>query len=233
MSGPRDTPDDPDEVTLWAGRLRAWPVAPEAGEHDDTVRVERTPVGRRGSTAAADPGPPGDDTAHSAGRRRVDAPGVEPADEDTAPSAARSEAGVADIEPIDDDTVLSGARAPLAVADEERDDDGTPGDTATVRRARGAAPGGATRAADARDEDAAERASRTPEIGRTETYAPRADGVVRVTRTPPPSRHPDAADAATVRRRSQRGQGVRVLVVAVSLVVLAAAAVAAFVLLIG
>lgn len=35
MSGPFDRPDDPDEVTLWAGRLRAWPANPPAPDDDD------------------------------------------------------------------------------------------------------------------------------------------------------------------------------------------------------
>lgn len=40
MSGPYDRPDDPDEVTLWSGRLRPWPEAPvpEGDLDDETVR---------------------------------------------------------------------------------------------------------------------------------------------------------------------------------------------------
>lgn len=40
MSGPYDRPDDPDEVTLWSGRLRPWPAAPvpEGDVDDETVR---------------------------------------------------------------------------------------------------------------------------------------------------------------------------------------------------
>ncbi|MBD8207639.1 hypothetical protein IFU08_03345 [Microbacterium sp. CFBP 8790] len=40
MSGPYDRPDDPDEVTLWSGRLRPWPAAPvpEGDLDDETVR---------------------------------------------------------------------------------------------------------------------------------------------------------------------------------------------------
>ncbi len=37
MSGPFDRPDDPDEVTLWAGRLRAWPANPPAPADDDAT----------------------------------------------------------------------------------------------------------------------------------------------------------------------------------------------------
>ena len=43
MSGPYDVPEDPDDVTLWAGRLRAWPTRPsapaDADEIDDDTAV--------------------------------------------------------------------------------------------------------------------------------------------------------------------------------------------------
>ncbi|PNW09863.1 hypothetical protein C1632_05550 [Microbacterium testaceum] len=44
MSGPYDRADDPEEVTLWAGRLRAWPTPPAAG--DDEI-VDETILSRR------------------------------------------------------------------------------------------------------------------------------------------------------------------------------------------
>lgn len=77
MSGPYDVPDDPDEVTLWAGRLRAWPTRPSApvdadeidedtavsarlAAGEDTVRVARdAPVG---DTVRVVRDAPGDDT---------------------------------------------------------------------------------------------------------------------------------------------------------------------------
>ena len=48
MSGPYDVPDDPDEVTLWAGRLRAWPTRPsapvDAEEIDEDTAVSARPA---------------------------------------------------------------------------------------------------------------------------------------------------------------------------------------------
>ena len=58
MSGPYDRPDDPEDVTLWAGRLRPWPASPVSspagddeepdGDADATV-IARRGVGRRGT----------------------------------------------------------------------------------------------------------------------------------------------------------------------------------------
>lgn len=44
MNGPDEHDDGPDDVTLWSGRLRAWPVAPGVDESadDDTVSTRRT-----------------------------------------------------------------------------------------------------------------------------------------------------------------------------------------------
>lgn len=45
MNGFSDRPDDPDDVTIWAGRLRSWPANPPAAcdePDDDTVRSDRT-----------------------------------------------------------------------------------------------------------------------------------------------------------------------------------------------
>lgn len=52
MSGPFDRADDPDEVTLWAGRLRPWPANPPAAADG-------------GSPAAADADDPDDATVRS------------------------------------------------------------------------------------------------------------------------------------------------------------------------
>lgn len=49
MSGPHDSADDPDEVTLWAGRLRPWPAAPrQAGTDDGDVDEDTVRSPRRG-----------------------------------------------------------------------------------------------------------------------------------------------------------------------------------------
>ncbi len=55
MSGPYDRPDDPDEVTLWAGRLRSWPT-PAPAEDDELA--DETVLSRRDT--------PDDDTVRSA-----------------------------------------------------------------------------------------------------------------------------------------------------------------------
>lgn len=47
MSGPYDHPDDPDEVTLWAGRLRSWPTPPPVEEDDEVA--DETVLSRRDS----------------------------------------------------------------------------------------------------------------------------------------------------------------------------------------
>lgn len=56
MSSPGGDDDDLDEVTLWAGRLRAWPTAPQAdAEGDETVRSARRAVAAdRRKSAEAD-----------------------------------------------------------------------------------------------------------------------------------------------------------------------------------
>ncbi|MDQ1112690.1 hypothetical protein QE418_002138 [Microbacterium testaceum] len=41
MSGPYDRAEDPDEVTLWAGRLRAWPTPPAVEDDDETILTRR------------------------------------------------------------------------------------------------------------------------------------------------------------------------------------------------
>lgn len=56
MNGPDEHDDGPDDVTLWSGRLRAWPVAPGVDESadDDTVSTRRTTsVGGAASSPAA------------------------------------------------------------------------------------------------------------------------------------------------------------------------------------
>ncbi|PZO55739.1 MAG: hypothetical protein DI639_17815 [Leifsonia xyli] len=60
MSGPFDVPDDPDDVTLWAGRLRAWPTPPvESAATDDPDDVDD-------DTAISPRNAPADDTVRVA-----------------------------------------------------------------------------------------------------------------------------------------------------------------------
>jgi len=51
VSGPYDKPDDPEDVTLWAGRLRPWPAPTAPSTTDDDVRDgidDATVIARRG-----------------------------------------------------------------------------------------------------------------------------------------------------------------------------------------
>lgn len=266
MSGPHDRPDDPDEVTLWAGRLRAWPTPPANDDaaavevDDDTVRVH--PAGPDAEPDA--------DTVLSRRARAADDTVVSTTDDDgigtTAPRrAARPSAAAPD---LDDETI----RRPATAAVPDLDD-------ATLRRApaevEGLDVGDATRrrpgpetagidedtrprAAPARgDDDTAagsrrsrreaaarpapseaplppvvSREARVPAALRSDVYAPRTDGPVRVERALPVPRA-SATDAAVVRPRSERRGAGRVVVLAVVVVVIVAAAVVGAVVLLG
>ncbi|WP_144829783.1 hypothetical protein [Microbacterium sp. BH-3-3-3] len=126
MSGPHDRPDDPDEVTLWAGRLRAWPTPPA---HDDAAAVEVDDDTVRVHAAGPEVEPdtePDADTVLSGGARAADDTVVSTRDDDgigtTAPRrAARPSAAAPD---LDDETI----RRPASPAVPDLDD-------ATVRRA--------------------------------------------------------------------------------------------------
>lgn len=124
MSGPYDRPDDPDEVTLWSGRLRPWPAAPvpEGDLDDETVRSGGTDLDDdtvvSGRLAH-------DDTVRSA-RPEVDDDSLRSApalpDDDTVVSrSARVDPGAAasDVDPVDADDpadawTTTAPRRPLA-----------------------------------------------------------------------------------------------------------------------
>ncbi|MCJ1706328.1 hypothetical protein [Microbacterium sp. VKM Ac-2923] len=80
MSGPHGGADDPDDVTLWAGRLRPWPVSPVVdGVDDETVRSRRATPGDHGTVSPRTVEPEGDARCErSAGEagRDVDSPGT-------------------------------------------------------------------------------------------------------------------------------------------------------------
>lgn len=124
MNGPYDRPDDPDEVTLWSGRLRPWPAAPvPEGDvddetvrsggtdldddtvvsgrlaHDDTVRSARPEVDD--DTLRSAPALPDDDTVVSRSAR-ID------------PGAAASDADPADADDPADAWTTTAPRRPLA-----------------------------------------------------------------------------------------------------------------------
>lgn len=280
MSGPHDRPDDPDEVTLWAGRLRAWPTPPANDDaaavevDDDTVRVH--PAGPHAEPDA--------DTVLSRRARAADDTVVSTTDDDgigtTAPRrAARPSAAAPD---LDDETIRRPATAAVpdlddatlrrAPAEVEGLDDETirrPAPAAApdlddaTRRRSGPEPAGIDedtrpRAAPARgDDDTAagsrrsrreaaarpapseaplppvvSREARVPAALRSDVYAPRTDGPVRVERALPVPRA-SATDAAVVRPRSERRGAGRVVVLAVVVVVIVAVAVVGAVVLLG
>lgn len=69
MSDPSDRSDDPDDVTLWAGRLRSWPANPPSVEQDDdTVRS-----GSDGGRERDDHTVQDDDTVRSSAPRAAEA----------------------------------------------------------------------------------------------------------------------------------------------------------------
>ncbi|PTT18261.1 hypothetical protein DBR36_09615 [Microbacterium sp. HMWF026] len=237
MSGPYDRADDPDEVTLWAGRLRAWPTPPPAVDDVDDDTVLSRSVEPDDDTVLSRAVEPDDDTVLSAGESAAD---------DTVRSVG---------EPAADDTVLS--RAVELVEDEGED-----AETTAPRRAAPAAPDAqplddarideATRPrrrideADGGDTEAGSRRSRrqaaqpepevaalpvnaarqplTPAALARETYAPHRDHAVRVSRSPvAPVR--SERDASVVRPRRRRGAARVVTLVVVVAVVVAAAAI--------
>ena len=119
MSGPYDRPDDPDEVTLWAGRLRSWPT-PAPAEDDELA--DETVLSRRDT--------PDDDTVRSAADVPEDetfvsrrTPGeessasrVDLADEATVVlrrEATVEESSASRVELPDDATVVSRREAPV------------------------------------------------------------------------------------------------------------------------
>ena len=95
MSGPYDRPDDPDEVTLWAGRLRSWPT-PAPAEDDELA--DETVLSRRDT--------PDDDTVLSA----ADVPEDETYVSRRTPA---EESSASRVELPDDATVVSRREAPV------------------------------------------------------------------------------------------------------------------------
>lgn len=127
MSGPYDRADDPEDVTLWAGRLRPWPVSPDPsptgddegpdGDGDATV-IARRGVGRHsvGGTDDAVDGSALEDTV-IVPRERGDDTVVVRRDRAVAREGAEIDAGGHSASPasvpaaVDDDTA-PGRRAP-------------------------------------------------------------------------------------------------------------------------
>lgn len=235
MSTPGGPDDDVDDVTLWAGRLRAWPVVPTLDEGDDaTVRSARStpaaddeaseevidpvddtillrPAARRSEeppTSTADPAPERDAPERDAPER--DAP-----DEDTAPSRStgtRAERRAREADAID---AFGEAAGTDTVAHAVEVDDTTAGS-----RPRAGEP------APPRIDDAsgAVREARSPVALGREAYAPRADAPVRVARRAADPR-PSMTNAAAAHPRRTRGGARLLILLAVMAAVVAVAAV--------
>lgn len=225
MSTPGGPDDDVDDVTLWAGRLRAWPVVPTLDEGDDaTVRSAR-------STPAADDEAseevidPVDDTILlRPAARRSEAPPTSTADpaperdapdEDTAPSRStgtRAERRAREADAID---AFSEAAGTDTVAHAVEVDDTTAGS-----RPRAGEP------APPRIDDAsgAVREARSPVALGREAYGPRADAPVRVARRAADPR-PSMTNAAAAHPRRTRGGARLLILLAVMVAVVAVAGV--------
>jgi hypothetical protein len=253
VSGPYDVPDDPDDVTLWAGRLRAWPTpaaaAPGSGDDEDTA-ISARPVADD-TVRVSRPVPP-DDTM------RVDRPAPVPAPADDTvrvdrPAPADDTVQVRRATPTPADDTVRGPRerpAPESAAsllDEttapgrrrgaDAGRDAAPAETSTAetaagtRRARGRQQGPTTELPSG-DPAPRPREVRVP-AGEHELYRPRVDEAVRVTRAVPPARPDDAPDAAEVLPRTPRRSRTRAIVLAGVVVVLVATATIALFLLMG
>lgn len=230
MSTPGGPDDDVDDVTLWAGRLRAWPVVPALDEGDDaTVRSAR-PTPAADHEASEEVIDPVDDTlrVRPAARRseapptsmadpapEQDAPDEDAPDEDTAPSrptGSRAERRSREAGAID---AVSEAAGTDTVAHAVEADDTTAGS-----RPRAGEP------APPRIDDAsgAVREARSPAALGREAYAPRADAPVRVARRAADPR-PSTTDAAAAHPRRTRGGARLLILLAVMVAVVAVAAV--------
>lgn len=125
MSGPGDRPDDPDEVTLWAGRLRGWAAhnAPSTARSDDDGVDDATLR-------------PGTDRARDVAAAGPEDLPVDELDDATLRSPSRDT-----VHEPDDATILARPRGP-----EDEPDDATvvsrpaPGDEPTIAVAPARAP---------------------------------------------------------------------------------------------
>lgn len=221
MSGPYDRPDDPDEVTLWAGRLRSWPT-PAPAEDDELA--DETVLSRRDT--------PDDDTVRSAADVPEDetfvsrrTPGeessasrVDLADEATVVSRREvpvEEPSASRVDLPDDETIVSRAEVPAGEMSRSRvdlPDDATVVshrevvDDATIASppTRSALPGRAGPADDEVGTTAPRRAATPPPLDAAvpdeatrSRSTPEAEGLVPDELTRRRSSDPDPLDEAT------------------------------------
>lgn len=182
---------DADDVTIWAGRLRAWPNAPHEGQQDAP--------------------PPVDDETVLARRRAAEEPTV----------LARRASPAAPVEPgpaaeaVDDVTVPGRRR--LAASDDEPDDDTAPGSRERARPA--VVPAARVRQSEVRAAQGLpeERKARVPSSDDREIYRPRPVESEVVTRAAPTRREPqasvDVAAASASRARRDRRRALAAIVV--------------------
>ncbi|WP_295790319.1 hypothetical protein [uncultured Microbacterium sp.] len=200
MSGPDDRADDADEVTLWAGRLRAWPTPQPSGDEPDDDTVLSVPESAVDDTLMSRPADLVTDEATDA--------------ETTAPRGAAPSAPDAERLGAPGTDEATRPRRPIASGD---DADTEAGSRRSRRQAAQPEPAAPTSPTDAA------RQPRIPAALARETYAPRRDRAVRVARSPmAPVRF--ERDASAVRPRRGRGAARVATLIAVVAVVVAAAA---------
>ena len=260
MSGPYDKPDDPEDVTLWAGRLRPWPASTAPATADDgddlDVNEDTTLIARRGTARRAEVAngeAVADDTVIVPRDR---AGGAEPDDTVIVSRESQDDTvlvrrGVTTKRPgadeVEDTAPADPARrAGTVPALQAAEEDTAP--TTTSRRASSlaeplpATAPGRRRASGAHpdlgagtdvrpEEEPPARIARVPGTEAPETYGPRGDDAVRVHRTVPASRVHPGRDASLVRSKTPRRGVVGPLVIGGTTVIVLAGALAAFVLL--
>ncbi|OZD31208.1 hypothetical protein CH252_39725 [Rhodococcus sp. 06-1477-1B] len=226
MSGPDDRADDPDEVTLWAGRLRSWPVPPvvEDDVADDTILSRREAP--EDETFRSRDAAPDDATVISQREAPADATVVsqrEAPEDETIRSrnvAPDDETVISQREEPDDATVISPPAPPATlVAHDPLDDElgttaprraptvttpgagsGDPGLDETIRRGPTAAPVDADTDATLRRAPAEAAGSDLDEVTRHRPSAPAPlDEATRA--RPAPETEDDTASGSRRRRR--------------------------------
>lgn len=259
MSGPFDRADDPDEVTLWSGRLRPWPAAPVSDVDDETARTGETDLDDDTVVSRHHP----DDVTVRSARHEIDDDTVVSRSASDAPHPAPWHPAPAPFEPMDaadaadELTTTAPRRRPVPAPDVDEVTRRRPAptpevDDVTRRRPAPApevddttAPGTRARSvvapahpapnhrAPAQEVPGTVRAAHVPIAGEQQAYAPRTDEPVRAERRVVASEVRVPTGAPVGRRRTARRGAVRALVLAGVIVVLLGVAVAAAVLLLG